>query len=347
MLWESNSRPYIWAEKTMTCLRSFNLEACEKRLEDYPPVALFDRDATDVIAEELFSRSYYALEESEKKLHTIAELRSRVLSTFPAELALLPPDEFELLRETALSSGMLLLTDWNLYTAAESLVRRLWCKIVRSSDGFTLLLPPDLCVICLTVFTQAGVPDFRRVCDGLYDYMDDVMYLFGVFPAADMAAWMLEAISETGIPLTREQAYRILRAEYDIRYDKNGRMMIVHPGLVEPEPLIAMYEGETALFSIIHNERIADLQAQQDMVEEPLYDRMASLLEDTVRPDIDPEDSAADLLVLAKQDVTFDEMLEVLSSMLTVLPTSEMKDTLKEIYKRSYKWSDTRQRLVL
>ena len=53
MLRKGNTRPFHWADKTMSVLRANQLEACEKDLAGLPSFSLFDNVCTDANIEEL------------------------------------------------------------------------------------------------------------------------------------------------------------------------------------------------------------------------------------------------------------------------------------------------------
>ena len=73
-------------------------------------------------------------------------------------------------------------------------------------------------------------------------------------------------------------------------------------------------------------------------LESPLYDRMLSVLDGAVRPEISPEDAVEDLIILAKQGVPLNDMKEVLSSMLVSYPTREMLASLESLSGQIPRW---------
>ena len=110
MLRLGNTHPYHWADKTMSVLRANQLEACEKDLAGLPFLCLFDGNCTDSDAESFYQMSYYPREDRgtrQVSLHTVEELRVRVLSGFAAELALLSPEEHDLLVRLVFFGGRL------------------------------------------------------------------------------------------------------------------------------------------------------------------------------------------------------------------------------------------------
>ena len=63
-----------------------------------------------------------------------------------------------------------------------------------------------------------------------------------------------------------------------------------------------------------------------------------SLLLDVTRPEITPEDAVEDLIILAKQEVPYADMEEVLSSLLICQVTPDMRRALRELSNRVPRW---------
>ena len=136
MLRQTNTRSLHWADKTMSVLRADQLEACEKDLAGLPSRCLFEPDCSDVDAEKLYDISFFAEEDRKSAgravhpvLHTVEELRNRVLHSFAQEAALLSVEEHDLLVRVMLFGGRTPLNDWNELIPARGLVRRLWCRV--------------------------------------------------------------------------------------------------------------------------------------------------------------------------------------------------------------------------
>jgi len=107
------ARPLAWEEKTLTVLRTRQLEICQKDLLSFPARSLFDPEATDADAEVLYDLSWDALESrrlnpmrrGEARLHTLEELRERVSGQFSRVMALLSPEEHTMLARAAIFGG--------------------------------------------------------------------------------------------------------------------------------------------------------------------------------------------------------------------------------------------------
>ena len=65
---------------------------------------------------------------------------------------------------------------------------------------------------------------------------------------------------------------------------------------------------------------------------------MCAALQGALRPQLDVNDIAEDLRMLAKQNASLSEMESVLAESVTVLPTREMRDALRRLYEGTPRW---------
>ena len=65
---------------------------------------------------------------------------------------------------------------------------------------------------------------------------------------------------------------------------------------------------------------------------------MRGVLIGAVRPEYDEEEVLEDLRMMAKQGASIAEMREVLESMLCVLPTPRMLNTLRQLHQQTVRW---------
>ena len=65
---------------------------------------------------------------------------------------------------------------------------------------------------------------------------------------------------------------------------------------------------------------------------------MRGVLVGAVRPEYAEEEVLDDLRMMAKQGASFTEMREVLESMLCVLPTPRMLNTLRLLHQQTVRW---------
>ena len=125
---------------------------------------------------------------------------------------------------------------------------------------------------------------------------------------------------------------RFLLAGYDYVYDRGGSLLLIHPGLADPEKMMGITASE------MNPEALSKASDSISDLESPLYERMLGLLINVTRPEITPEDAVEDLIILAKQEVPWKDMVEVLSSLLICQPTPEMRSALKELSDRVPRW---------
>lgn len=334
MRFNAKNYPVRWADRTLSNLRAGRLEACEKELRDLGGRGLFDAETTDQDAERLFAQSYYAAEEKKPCLHSIEELRGRVLSRFPAEMGLLSPEEYELTVKLALFGGELPITDWNDLPAARSLVYRMWCRM-RPEKGRWISMPRQLCVAAMLMLTSEGMKKVRETADEILETVDNTLYLAGMMPAEivlkDVAARMKDTLSAD----RPELHLRMLRASFETMLNREGRLILVHPGLAEPlSPALSGNGIATGL----DQRSLSELYDSLTALEDPLYDEMLSRIEGLTRPEVQAEDAVEDLILLAKQGAPAEEMRQVLMSKIICLPTAEMLDALRALHDLIPRW---------
>ena len=323
----------------MSVLRAEQLEACEKYLAGLPSRCLFEPECSNLEAERLYELSFFAEEDRSASgkplrpvLHTVEQLRNRVLHTFVQETALLSVEEHDLLVRTVLFGGRTPLTDWNELIPARSLVRRLWCRVEGKGDNSTLFMPHQLCSSALLLLAGDSHKAVRGIVEQVHESIDNTLYLLGAARADGPGRYMASLLKETCAADQPALIRRYLLAGYDYVYDRSGSLLLIHPGLADPERMMGISSTE------INPDALKKASDSINALESPLYERMLGLLVDVTRPEITPEDAVEDLIILAKQEVPWKDMLEVLSSLLICRPTAEMRTALKELSDRVPRW---------
>ena len=339
MLRQCNTRPLHWADKTMSVMRADQLEACEKDLAGLPSRCLFEAECGNVDAEKLYELSFYADEDRKASgralrpaLHTVEQLRNRVLHTFVQECALLSVEEHDLLVRTVLFGGRTPLTDWNELIPARALVRRLWCRVEGVGENAALIMPRQLCSAALLLLAGESHKTVRNIIEQVHDTIENTLYLLGAAQAAGPARHLAALLKDTCADGHPELINRFLLSGYDYVWDRGGNLLLIHPGLADPEKMMGVTNTE------MNPEALSKASDSISDLESPLYERMLGLLLDVTRPEITPEDAVEDLIILAKQEVPWNDMLEVLSSLLICRPTPEMRAALKELSDRVPRW---------
>lgn len=346
MLRETNVQTLHWADKTMSVLKARQLEACEGRLAALPAYGLFDNcDVSNV--ETLWACSFAAQEQPiPSALHEPRKLQAQLLTSLPAEAALLSMEEHHLIDRLLALGGTAELMDWEEISAAESLVRRLWCTVSRQEDRIFVHLPPELVVPLQLILSSKAHEEIR---DKLFRYdatIRGLLYIGGLLHVAEPLRHLMVDVLEDTYAAQQHLALRYLRASYDYTYDAQGQMLLLHPGLAEPERLLAklplMSDQQLQLDETTMLGAMSGLLPE----ERPLFETMFGLLLGAVRPEISTEEAVEDLRMLAKQGVSLEEMNDVLGTLLTVQPTPAMRSGLQQLYMMTPRWGTMRSGMV-
>ncbi len=345
MLRETNVQRLHWADKTMSVIRQEQLEACEKRLAALPQKTVFEL-ANDISIEDIWQCSYDAQEHPRlDKLHTRKELRAKILSTLAAEAALLSAEEHQLVERLITLGGTAQLIDWEETGAAESLVRRLWCTISRSGGHTTLHMPGALLTPLTLAVTSHAHQELRENLMRHDSVIRGMLYIGGLLHYEEPLYHLMTDVLKDTYACDLTLALRYLRASYDYTYDRNGDMLLLHPGLAEPERLMALRTPSEFTLEL-SDETMRGAVEGMLPEEEPLFERLYGLFIGATRPELTPDGAAEDLLMLAKQGVSLGEMQEVLSTLLSVQPTAEMRAAVTLVHAQTPRWGMMRTAII-
>lgn len=338
MLRETNVQTLHWADKTMSVLRARQLEACEGRLAALPDFGLFD-GCDDSNVEELWRISFDAQEQPiPTALHTQRQLQAQVLTNLPAEAALLSPEEHQLMERMLALDGEAELLDWEESSAAEALARRLWCTVTREEDRIFVRLPQEL-MVPLRLITSSKAHEELR--DKLYRYdatIRGLLYIGGLLHVGEPMRHLMADVLEGTYAANATLAMRYIRTTYDYTYDSMGQMLLLHPGLAEPDQLLKKLTIRPDTRLELDERDMLGAMSGLLPEEKPLFEMMFGLLLGAVRPEISTEEAVDDLRMLAKQGVSLSEMNDVLGTLLTVQPTSAMLDGVARLHIQTPRW---------
>ena len=339
MLRENNAPSLHWMDKTMSVMRERRMEACESRLSDYPSYDLFE-GCDDEHAEELWSLSFYAQEHPlQTCLHDVKTMQEQVLGQLREEANLLSWREHQLVEQMILHHGEVELLDTTDGEPAESLVQRLWCHLRwQGEDQLFLCLPQKLMVLLGNFFATPehdAVRERLMRCEAVIRAM---LYMDGCMDVHEPMQHLLQDVVESETGLYQLLSRRFLRVSFDYTYDKHGEMVLIHPGLAEPERVKDASSLRTS--DAMQVDQMTMLGAMTGLLpqEMPLHFQLLGLLHGAVRPEITEEEAAEDLRMLAKQNVGLPEMNEVLASLLMVQPTQEMLACVQAVQRQTPRW---------
>lgn len=342
MLRETNVQRLHWADKTMSVLRQGQLEACEKRMTLLPHQGIFDV-TDDRGTEEIWRCSYDAQEHPHQtRLHTAKELRAQVLSSIAAESALLSVEEHMLVERLISLDGTAELLDWEECQAAESLVRRMWCTASRRDGHILLHLPEALLTPVTLAFASHAHQEMREKLDRHDAVIRGMLYIGGLLHYAEPLYHLMTDVLQNSYASDLGLAMRYLCASYDYTYDRNGDMLLIHPGLADPERLLSLPQPAPDMHIELNEATMRGAVEGMLPEELPLFEELYGLLLGATRPELTPEGAAEDLLMLAKQGVPLSEMQEVLGTLLSIQPTENMRRAVTELHARTPRWGQMR-----
>lgn len=333
----NTSRMERWCDKTMSVMREQQLEACQERLSRCPENGIFS-DLCDDEVEKLFRFSFYA---QEKRGRTPArgELCEKVLEHVSREARYLSPREDELVKRMLLCGGETCLDDWDEISAAEGLISRLWCTLrINGEDHAVLRLEEAL----QGLIAQAMLSEsYVRIREKLFSFeatLHSLLYLSGFLHAGVPAAHLSEQLLSLGEQSTDLYISRFLKTAFDYVQTAQGEILLLHPGLADPQHLIEtlahMQPPET------HLTREMMLGGMNGILPEEVAcsEAMRGALCGAVRPEYGEDEALEDLRMMAKQGADLPEMREVMESMLCVLPTPRMMDALAQLHLQTVRW---------
>ena len=331
-------REQDWAEKTFSILREKQFEACERRLSNRLTINLFSPLATDTYAQQLFEQSYFATELPGDQLVTIEALRKQVLALLPYEAHYLSSAENALLEQLLIAGGRLTSKNWEEIPAAEALACRLWCSFSSSGDIWTLELAPELRDDLIQAFSadqhaNARTRTFR------YDVtIHGLLYITGFLPSLQPREIFKKDVLQTEEAWGNSIANRYIKASFEYITDDKDDVILLHPALADPYRLLLMLGGRVTAEITLTEEAL--LGGMNGMLEEevPLHEAMQNALYGYMRPEWRSDEASDDLRYLVKQNVSYQEMEDVMASMICIRPTDAMHNALKNLYNNTPRW---------
>ena len=194
MLREFDLQRMHWADKTQSMLHQRQMEACETRLLSYPTESIFTLQ--DERETECWWQCSYDAEESPKSpvLHTLREMRANVLARLPVEAALLTETEHALIVRLILCEGQARIDGWQELSAAESLLRRLWCTLEVDEQDVLLHLPRELMIPLSLILREQRHQELRSRLLFFDTDTKAALYLSGMLSAKQALSRLYESV---------------------------------------------------------------------------------------------------------------------------------------------------------
>lgn len=325
-----------WNRLTLTALRTEAVEEARKRFRSSPKPALFSEECTERDAD-----AYLALIASgcgEKPL-TLSALRERVLNRFSEEIHYTSTEEEVLLQRLVLSRGDIRLDDWNDIEGAEGLICRGWCGYESSADGLHLVLPQKLLETASVELSSSKHESLRKHLDIFLSMLAAILYLRGYANEKELLESLMAEIKIQDAGLALWMARRFLQFSSCYVLNDDGSMTLLHPALIHPENYRNL---PTQSLELYPPELLAG--ALQGILPEeiPLHNTLCGVIAFALREDRTAAEVAEDLRFLAKQSISYENLLTVMNHQLITLPTETMKAALKDLWFGVPRWPKPR-----
>ena len=194
MLREFDLQRMHWADKTQSMLHQRQMEACETRLL------------------------------------TLREMRANVLARLPVEAALLTETEHALIVRLILCGGQARIDGWQELSAAESLLRRLWCTLEVDEQDVLLHLPRELMIPLSLILREQRHQELRSRLLFFDTDTKAALYLSGMLSAKQALSRLYESVLHDSYANDEALALRYLNAGNDFYYNRAGELFLLHPG---------------------------------------------------------------------------------------------------------------------
>ena len=322
----------------MSVLRERQLEACQERLSRCPTKDLFADGLCEDECAQLFAFSFYA-KELRGRRPDAEELRALVRRQLSREACFLSPREDDLVKRMLIGDGETALWDWDEISAAEALISRLWCTLeIADEDSAVLRLSPPLLTPILQAMSGPEYPAVRKMIFSFDATLHSLLYLSGFLHAAVPMEHFRRQWTGEDEAAVRLLVTRYLRAAFDYTETPQGDILLLHPGLADPDRLIATLSGMAP--AEIHLTKEMMLGGMNGLLpeEQASCAAMRGELAGAVRPDCDEEDVLEDLRMMAKQGASLKEMREVLENALCVMPSPRMLGCLRQLHVQTVRW---------
>ncbi len=323
-------------------LRSVNegrqIEACRTRLLSCGYRSLFE-DLGPGEYREMWQGSYAAQESAPAP--DIEELRLRVLESAGEEVIYISRGEEDLLKRMFVNGWSMAADSWEQLPAIESLLKRLWCVLRFSDEDNTaeVTLVPELRPVLTEGLKNARIPLMRDALFRLGAMMHSIRYIYGfVFPCPLLDQFRAE-IEKREIVFDKVLTERYIKAEFDYMFTPDGQLFLPHPALAFPERFLSGSSMTEAGVTEINFQNMLGGMGGILPEEVPSVTCFKGTVAGGIRPENDLNQTVDDLRYMAKQGAALEDMVRILKSACTVLPSQRMIDALERMRQEAVLWT--------
>ncbi len=325
-------------------MKEQSFEELKARLVSRSGLSVFGRTSSQHWAE-AYRFSYDCAEAPNEAWPTHAQLRAAVKRRVKDELPYITDREEGILRRMMLFGGTTpLLSDEEL-SAADSLLRRLWCSCVIRDDGRLFLqLAEPLAKPMLQAVEDDAYFETRGKMRALSATLHSMVYLHGMLYAQPA----LKHLSGHLLPSQDEYHLRLLNrylmAEFDYCLDRQGNLVLMHPGLVCPERMLASLSNARYQATDYTREMILGGMSELLKEEEAANDILSHELGFALQPGYNPNAFVNDLKILVKQGASHDQLTGLIRDKLAIRMTPQIENALLRVETDTVRWQSAPSR---
>lgn len=326
------------SECTMSQIRQTELNSVKQRLMELSGCGIFGRVSNQHWTR-AYQVSYDLMEAPDAPWPTVQALRTAVRKRLPKELPYITEREESLLKRMILFGGTAPLMAEDDMIAAETLIRRLWCSCVVQDNGpIYVRLARPLMMPVLKCLSSQTYQETRLKMYALTATLHSMLYLHGVL-YADPAIQQLSGHLTSGQDEAgRRVLYRFLRAEFDYCQDRQGNLVLVHPGVAQPEKMMAALSGPRYQAADYAREMIVGGIGEELREESAATDMLRAELSETLQPGMNAGSMVDDVKILIKQGATHEQLMELMQDKLATQMNTRLENALRKVEMDTVRW---------
>lgn len=327
-----------WSDKLMMRMEEMRWDAC---------LALFpQREPGDGVIETAESQELMVLcqqhwqnvpfKTDSKTLRKSA--RQAVVQNLERDADTLSVKERTLLEKILISGGKSALESSVEMEAALTMRMRLWAD-VGIADGEPWVALDSSLIEPLSAALMRTEHFERRMRIFTFDAMvNGLLYITGFLEAEVLVQrFIAQVLGEEDSWEARRRARCFMEASYDC-VTVSGGMLLVHEGLAAPEKLIRKMSRSGAQPPEVTPEAMMGSLNGLLPEEAASSERLSLSMQGAMRPEYNTMEATLALRLLTKQGAPFEALKDALMTMLCVMPTRHMLDSLKEMYRSTPRW---------
>lgn len=329
---------------TMSQIRAYELEKIKTRISEQSGQSIYGRGSSQywTLA---YQNSYCFAERSNNTWPSLPALRASIKKQLSEEVSLITEREENLLKRLIFFGGMSPLFGDEEITAADSLIKRLWCSCVLRDDGQVFLRLADVLIKpILAVMSEERYTEIRAKMYAMSATLHSMVYLHGMLYAEPAITHLSGHLLTKNDTVMTKLLYRFLKAEFDYCEDGQGNLVLMHPGLIHPELMLSSISNAQYQSKDYTREMIIGGMSELLKEEAAAEDILRSELGFSLQPGYNPGIMVNDIKFLIKQGATHEQLSEFINDKLATKMTPSIENALRRAETDTVRWQSTSNR---